>query len=130
MPFSRTRKSRGASKAPALILSPNPTRRPPKSSGARSKAGAGWCAQSGRQLTRSFPAKALTRAAALVDAGLAPSQELAELERVAARYAVSLTADVVELIDPSDPVDPIARQFVPDPAELDVLPNERADPIG
>ncbi|HLQ91999.1 MAG TPA: lysine-2,3-aminomutase-like protein [Xanthobacteraceae bacterium] len=76
------------------------------------------------------PAKALTSAAALVDAGLAPSQELAELERVAARYAVSLTADVVELIDPSDPLDPIARQFVPDPAELDVLPNERADPIG
>src|SRR3954466_15047247 len=76
------------------------------------------------------PAKALTGAAALVDAGLAPSHELAALERGARPYAVSLTADVVELIDPNDPLDPIARQFVPDPAELDVRPEERADPIG
>jgi lysine 2,3-aminomutase len=43
---------------------------------------------------------------------------------------VSLTPDVVELLDLSDARDPIARQFVPDPAELDVQPQERADPIG
>ena len=52
------------------------------------------------------------------------------LERVAARYAVSLTPDVAELIDPADAHDPIARQFVPDAAELDHAPDERADPIG
>jgi lysine 2,3-aminomutase len=34
------------------------------------------------------------------------------------------------LIDPSDPNDPIARQFIPDPAELAKEPRERADPIG
>jgi lysine 2,3-aminomutase len=34
------------------------------------------------------------------------------------------------LIDRDDPNDPVARQFVPDPAELDVAPQERADPIG
>jgi lysine 2,3-aminomutase len=34
------------------------------------------------------------------------------------------------LIDRSDPHDPIARQFVPDAAELAVLPEERRDPIG
>ena len=34
------------------------------------------------------------------------------------------------LIDPSDPADPIARQFIPDARELDSHPNERADPIG
>jgi lysine 2,3-aminomutase len=34
------------------------------------------------------------------------------------------------LIDPADPHDPIARQFVPDPAELRVAPQERSDPIG
>ena len=34
------------------------------------------------------------------------------------------------LIDRADPNDPIARQFVPDPAELDVQSEERADPIG
>ena len=32
------------------------------------------------------------------------------------------------LIDPSDPDDPIARQFVPDAAELTTTPEERADP--
>ena len=37
---------------------------------------------------------------------------------------------MAELIDRADPHDPIARQFVPDPAELDVTPEERADPIG
>ena len=52
--------------------------------------------------------------AALLAAGLIPPGRLGELERVAARYAVSLTPDIAALIDPSDPHDPIARQFVPD----------------
>jgi lysine 2,3-aminomutase len=69
-------------------------------------------------------------AADLVAAGLAPREALAELERVAARYAVSLTPDLGELIDPADRHDPIARQFVPDAAELDQRPGESADPIG
>lgn len=34
------------------------------------------------------------------------------------------------LIDRADPQDPIARQFVPRPEELDFRPEERADPIG
>ncbi len=37
---------------------------------------------------------------------------------------------MADLIDPDDPVDPIARQFVPDVAELATTPEERADPIG
>jgi lysine 2,3-aminomutase len=69
-------------------------------------------------------------AADLLAAGLAPPEALVELERVAARYAVSLTPDLGELIDPADPHDPIARQFVPDPAELDRQAEESADPIG
>jgi lysine 2,3-aminomutase len=69
-------------------------------------------------------------AADLVAAGLAPSEALLELERVAARYAVSLTPDLAELIDPADRHDPIARQFVPDPAELDRQAGESVDPIG
>jgi len=68
--------------------------------------------------------------AALVEAGLAPREQLLALEQVAARYAVSLTPEVAELIDPADPDDPIARQFVPGPAELDARPGETADPIG
>src|SRR5438477_3911132 len=74
--------------------------------------------------------KILRTPAALVDAGLAPPGRLAGLERVAARYAVAITPALAELVDASDPDDPIARQFVPEVAELDVAPDERADPIG
>ncbi len=72
----------------------------------------------------------LRGAADLAAAGLVPSERLPALERVAARYAVSITPDIAELIDPADPADPIARQFVPDAAELETAPEELADPIG
>lgn len=74
--------------------------------------------------------KSLRTPAALVEAGLASASELAALETVAGRYAVAITPALAALIDPSDPNDPIARQFVPDPAELATNPAERADPIG
>ena len=41
------------------------------------------------------------------------------LESVAARYAIAVTPAIAALIDPDDPDDPIARQFVPTAAELD-----------
>src|SRR5690554_4622580 len=74
--------------------------------------------------------KPLTRPRELVDAGLLPAEKLEELEAVAARYAVSITPAMLQLIDSADPYDPIARQFVPDTRELNTLPEERADPIG
>jgi lysine 2,3-aminomutase len=74
--------------------------------------------------------KALRRPDHLIAAGLLPPERRAEIEAVAARYALALTDDVVELIDAADPSDPVARQFIPDPAELDTRPEERADPIG
>src|SRR5262244_4467208 len=74
--------------------------------------------------------KPLRTPAALVVANLVPPERLAALEAVAARYAVSLRPDVIDIIHSDDPADPIARQFVPDPAELDARPEERADPIG
>ncbi|PDS79553.1 lysine-2,3-aminomutase-like protein [Rhizobium sp. L43] len=66
----------------------------------------------------------------LVKAGLAAPADRKALEAVAARYAIALTPVVTRLIDRADPDDPIARQFVPDAAELTVVPEERADPIG
>jgi lysine 2,3-aminomutase len=66
----------------------------------------------------------------LIDAGLAAPERRGDLARVAARYAVAITADIADLIDRNDPNDPIARQFVPDIAELTTTPGERADPIG
>jgi lysine 2,3-aminomutase len=66
----------------------------------------------------------------LVAHGLAPVSDLAVLEKLAARYAVALTPDMAALIDPDDPDDPIARQFVPSVEELVSQASERADPIG
>ncbi len=66
----------------------------------------------------------------LVRGGLVPEEKQAELERVAARYAVAITPAMAALIDADDPADPIARQFVPDAAELVTTEAERPDPIG
>lgn len=66
----------------------------------------------------------------LVEAGLVPADRRAALDSVAERYAIAVTPAVAELIDRADPADPIARQFLPDPAELIEAPGERADPIG
>ena len=67
---------------------------------------------------------------ALADAGLVAAEAVPALERVAARYGVAVSDDLVALMHPDDPDDPIARQFLPDPRELDTTPEERADPIG
>ncbi len=74
--------------------------------------------------------KTLRAPSALVDAGLAPPDRLALLERVAARYAVAITPAMIELVDAADPADPIARQFIPRPEELVTSPDDLADPIG
>jgi lysine 2,3-aminomutase len=63
-------------------------------------------------------------------AGLVAANRVAALEQVAARYTVAIPPALAALIDHFDPHDPIARQFVPDAAELEVEPQERADPIG
>ncbi|TNM60487.1 lysine-2,3-aminomutase-like protein [Aliirhizobium smilacinae] len=63
-------------------------------------------------------------------AGLLDPDRLDAIRAVADRYAIALTSTVVSLIDSKDPDDPIARQFVPDAAELVTTPEEREDPIG
>src|ERR1700730_3745086 len=75
-------------------------------------------------------ATTLREPAELVAHGLAPAADLPDLEKVAARYAVAVTPDMAGLIDPDDPDDPIARQFIPSAEELLVVPGENADPIG
>jgi lysine 2,3-aminomutase len=67
---------------------------------------------------------------ALAQAGLVAPERLPALEAVAARYAVAITPAMVELIDPTDDNDPIARQFLPSPQELVASPGEDGDPIG
>jgi lysine 2,3-aminomutase len=74
--------------------------------------------------------RTLRTAAQLCDHGLAPPERRAALDAVAARYAVALPHAMAGLIDSSNPADPIGRQFVPVPAELDRRPEETSDPIG
>lgn len=66
----------------------------------------------------------------LVPRGLVDPARFEEIRRVAGEFAVAVTEDVAALIDPADPADPIAAQFVPTAAELTTAPEERADPIG
>jgi lysine 2,3-aminomutase len=75
-------------------------------------------------------AATLRQAAELVERGFAPAARLADLEKVAARYAIAVTPEIAALIDPNDPADPIARQFIPSADELVEQPGENADPIG
>jgi lysine 2,3-aminomutase len=63
-------------------------------------------------------------------AGLVAQDAAPDLERVAVRYAITITPEMAALIDADDPDDPIARQFVPDARELETRPEEHADPIG
>jgi lysine 2,3-aminomutase len=74
--------------------------------------------------------KVLHTPADLAAAKLVGGEGLRSLEQVAARYAVSITPTVADLIDPADPGDPIARQFVPDVRELVLAAEENSDPIG
>ncbi|HRJ02693.1 MAG TPA: lysine 2,3-aminomutase, partial [Hyphomonas sp.] len=68
---------------------------------------------------------AALKAAGLVTETLAP--QLAEVE---AAYAIALPGPLAKLIDGKRFGDPIARQYVPSPEEMDVKPGEAADPIG
>ncbi len=73
---------------------------------------------------------ALTTGRALHEAGLIPAEAVADAEAVAARYALAVTPHVAGLIAPGRKDDPIALQYLPDPAELVRDPAEREDPIG
>jgi lysine 2,3-aminomutase len=66
----------------------------------------------------------------LCDHALVTRESINKLSEVAARYAVAITPAMADLIDAADPLDPIARQFVPDARELEQSPQDRADPIG
>ncbi len=68
--------------------------------------------------------------AQLCDRGLISEERKPALDKVAVRYAVALPETLAQLVDAADPNDPIARQFVPDAAELEIQPEEAVDPIG
>ena len=53
-----------------------------------------------------------------------------DLDLVERKYAVAVSPHLLSLIDPVNPDDPLARQFLPSLEELNSLPEELADPIG
>ncbi len=82
-----------------------------------------------RTMTMQRPATA--RAAAdLVARGYVTPDRLPTLEAVARQFSVAVTPAMLDAIDTADAADPIARQFLPDEAELMTDPAELADPIG
>jgi len=74
--------------------------------------------------------RTLTTTQALIEGGFVAPERFEALEQVALRYAMAIPPALAALIDPTDPNDPIARQFVPDVRELKRTPAERDDPIG
>jgi len=77
-----------------------------------------------------FPPAVLRTGRQLADAGLIAHCDTETVDRIGDRYSVAIPAELAALIDPEDPDDPIARQFVPDAAELDAAKDELEDPIG
>ena len=67
---------------------------------------------------------------ALEEASLMSPEDAAALAPVADRYAIAVTPFLADRIDRSDPEDPIARMFVPQPDEMVRTPEELNDPIG
>lgn len=75
-------------------------------------------------------ARTLRTAGDLASAGLVTPVEAQDLADVTAAYATAITPALAALIDRNAANDPIARQFVPSRAELDMQPEELPDPIG
>jgi lysine 2,3-aminomutase len=83
-----------------------------------------------RNLVHSLRARSLRSVDELRDAGLIAKGDRGSYESVTSALPVAITPHMAGLIDPADPNDPIARQFVPDLAEAIVSPDELRDPIG
>jgi len=72
----------------------------------------------------------LASVAQLAERGLLPGEPTDNLNTVAERFSIAVTPALADLIDKSDPADPIARQFIPHELELEANAQDRPDPIG
>ena len=75
-----------------------------------------------------LPQRALTRVEDLIEAGLAPADQANALQQVAEAFRIRVSPEMQAAMIRAD--DPIARQFLPDTAELTIRPEELHDPIG
>ena len=74
--------------------------------------------------------KTLRSVSDLVESGLVSPDQAEGVAQVSARYTIAVPPALVDLIDRSNPDDPIARQFVPSVQELVQGQGELVDPIG
>lgn len=70
------------------------------------------------------------RSADLMKYGIVDEVHAKEIDQVSKEFSMAITPQVLDLIDPSDVDDPIARQYVPSSAELVTTAEELVDPIG
>ena len=63
------------------------------------------------------------------DAGFVHGTSL-DWPAISDKYAIAMTSDLAECVTSSSPDDPVLRQFLPLPDELNTSPEERLDPIG
>ncbi len=66
----------------------------------------------------------------LLEAGLVNADQMATVDAVREQFSMAITPDMMRLIDPTNPDDAIALQFIPRSEELAIAPEELADPIG
>jgi lysine 2,3-aminomutase len=74
--------------------------------------------------------RALTAASHLLAAGLIEEKNFAAVADVARIFGIGISSQMRRLIDDENREDPIAAQFVPTSAELNVTAEELHDPIG
>jgi len=66
----------------------------------------------------------------IAELGLIKLDELERLEKVVNHLPLSVTNQMLQAINPEDPNDPIAKQFIPSANELSLTAEETKDPIG
>lgn len=74
--------------------------------------------------------KAIRDITYLAQKGLVKKNKLNDLQKVVEDFSLSITHEMFQLIDPHNENDPIAKQFIPSPAELNINENELSDPVG
>lgn len=76
------------------------------------------------------PNKTVRSAGQLVQLGLVPPEQEKTVEEIEETFSVAIPPHFLKLIKPGAASDPIARQFVPSPDELQFAAEELTDPIG
>lgn len=66
----------------------------------------------------------------LAEVGLISPDHVADIARVDEVFSIGVSPEMLDRMEPGQDHDPVSRQFVPDMRELEVLPEERSDPIG